>query len=182
MASIYTRGGDAGETGLLGGGRVFKDSARVEAYGEVDELSAALGLARSLVLPDDLDQQLAAVQSQLFTVGSVLATPPGSPHAASLPQIEADWVAGMEKAIDAFDGELPQLRNFILPGGKPAASALHLARTICRRAERRVVSLAKSGEATAAAVVYLNRLSDLIFTWARVINHRAGVSDVIWRP
>lgn len=181
MTSIYTRGGDAGETGLLGGGRVFKDNARVDAYGEVDELSAALGLARSLKLPADVDAQVAAAQDRLFTVGSVLATPHGSPAHSQLPQIQPEWTQEMESAIDAFDRELPALRNFILPGGESAASALHLARTICRRAERRVVGLAKHGEVAPAVVVYLNRLSDLIFTWARMVNHRAGVGDVIWR-
>ena len=182
MTSIYTRGGDAGETGLIGGGRVLKDSARVEAYGDVDELTAALGLARSLKLPAEVEAQVAAAQDQLFTLGAVLATPHDSSRSNTLPQLQPEWVGAMESAIDAFDRELPALRNFILAGGEAAASALHLARTICRRAERRVVTLAKHGEANPTAVVYLNRLSDLIFTWARVVNHRAGVADVIWRP
>jgi cob(I)alamin adenosyltransferase len=179
---IYTRSGDQGDTGLFGGGRVPKDDPRVDAYGEVDELNAAVGLARSFPVHAELGRLLKDVQDQLFTVGSVLATPADSKAASHIPHVEPAWAAEMEKAIDRFDRELSPLRQFILAGGTPAASALHLARTICRRAERKVVSLARSGQVAAEVVVYLNRLSDFLFTLARVDNLRGGVTDVPWNP
>ena len=182
MAPIYTKSGDAGETGLFGGGRVPKDDARVDAYGEVDELNAAMGLARGAGLDRELDALAQAIQDQLFTVGSVMATPRGTKAAQAIPQVEARWVAEMETAIDKFDREIPPLRSFILPGGSAAAAALHLARTICRRAERRVVPLARKDVVDQLLVTYLNRLSDLLFTMARVSNHRAGIKDVVWNP
>lgn len=178
--SIVTKTGDGGETGLFGGGRVNKDDPRVEAYGEVDELNAALGLARAQKLDTSLDELLQEIQSQLFTVGSVLATPKESRAASVIPQLRTSWAVAMEKQIAGFDRELLPLNAFILPGGTPAASALHLARTICRRAERRVVPLVRDGQVNPDVVVYLNRLSDLLFTLARVANHRAGERDVPW--
>ncbi|HEX4802516.1 MAG TPA: cob(I)yrinic acid a,c-diamide adenosyltransferase, partial [Myxococcaceae bacterium] len=171
-----------GETGLFGRGRVPKDDPRVDAYGEVDELNAAVGLARGAGLDPELDVLAQAIQDQLFTVGSVLATPRGTKAAQAIPQVEPRWVAEMETAIDKFDREIPPLRSFILPGGSAAAAALHLARTICRRAERRVVPLARKGTVDQLLVTYLNRLSDLLFTMARVSNHRAGIKDVVWNP
>lgn len=182
MTSIYTKTGDGGETGLFGGGRVAKDHPRVDAYGEVDELNAAIGVARSLKLDPELDALLLAIQAQLFTLGSVLATPPQTKAKKAIPKIQPAWSEAMELAIDKFDRELPSLRQFILPGGTPAASALHLARTICRRAERRVVALAHANEVEPKVLVYLNRLSDLLFTMARISNHRAGVLDIPWSP
>jgi len=182
MAPIYTKSGDAGETGLFGGGRVPKDDARVDAYGEVDELNAAVGLARGAGLDRELDALAQAIQDQLFTVGSVMATPRGTKAAQAIPQVEARWVAEMETAIDKFDREIPPLRSFILPGGSAPAAALHLARTICRRAERRAVPLARKGAVDQLLVKYLNRLSDLLFTMARVSNHRGGIKDVMWNP
>jgi cob(I)alamin adenosyltransferase len=182
MAPIYTKSGDAGETGLFGGGRVPKDDARVDAYGEVDELNAAVGLARGAGLDRELDAVAQQIQDQLFTVGSVLATPRGTKAAKAIPRVEPRWVADMEAAIDKFDREIPPLRSFILPGGSAPAAALHLARTICRRAERRVVTLARNGVVDQPLVTYLNRLSDLLFTMARVSNHRAGIKDVVWNP
>jgi cob(I)alamin adenosyltransferase len=179
---IYTKTGDAGETGLFGGGRVRKDSVRVDAYGEVDELNASLGLARSLGLPRELDALLRTLQEQLFTVGAVLATPAGTRASEHIPRLEPQWIEAMEKAIDGFETELSPMTHFILPGGSQAAAALHLARTVCRRAERRVVAALREGEAQQEAVVYLNRLSDLLFVMARVANHRAGVEDVKWVP
>lgn len=179
MTRIYTRTGDEGDTGLFGGGRVHKDEPRVEAYGEVDELNAAIGLARAEGL-GELDVLAHAIQEQLFCVGSVLATPPGVKAAAVVPPIEPAWIEKMERAIDTFELELPELKAFILPGGSKAGAALHLARTICRRAERRVVPLARAGQLPREAVVYLNRLSDLLFTMARVANHRAKVKDEPW--
>jgi len=179
---IYTKTGDAGETGLFGGGRVPKDDERVDAYGEVDELNATLGLARSLSMPADLDGLLQRLQDQLFTVGAVLATPQGTKAAAHIPQIKPEWVEAMEQAIDGFETELPTMTHFILPGGSQASSALHLARTVCRRAERRVVPLLREGKVSTDVGVFLNRLSDLLFVMARVANHRVGVPDVKWIP
>ncbi|MBX7097646.1 MAG: cob(I)yrinic acid a,c-diamide adenosyltransferase [Myxococcaceae bacterium] len=181
MTSIYTKTGDGGDTGLFGGGRVGKEDLRVDAYGQVDELNAAIGVARAhgLGAMDALTQDL---QSQLFTLGAVLATPAGSKAEAAIPKLKGEWTTAMEKAIDGFDQELPALTSFILPGGTPAAAALHFARTVCRRAERRVVPLMRAGKVGPEAIVFLNRLSDLLFTMARVANHRAGVKDVPWVP
>lgn len=179
---IYTKTGDAGETGLFGGGRVSKADERVDAYGEVDELNATLGLARSFGLPPDVDALLQRLQDQLFTVGAVLATPAETKAAAHIPVLQPEWVEAMERAIDTFEAELSPMTHFILPGGTQAASALHVARTVCRRAERRVVPLLASGKAPAPVVVFLNRLSDLLFTLARLANHRAGMQDVKWMP
>ncbi len=181
MAPIYTKTGDTGDTGLFGGGRVGKEDARVDAYGEVDELNACLGLARAEGL-GELDGLAQSLQEQLFTVGSMLATLAGSKAEKVIPKVRAEWSAAMEEAIDALDRELPPLTNFILPGGSKAASALHLARTVCRRVERRVVALYRRGEVELPVVVYLNRLSDLLFTMARAVNAREGVKDVAWVP
>lgn len=181
MTSIYTKTGDGGDTGLFGGGRVGKEDERVEAYGQVDELNATLGLARAEGLPG-MDPLAQALQEQLFTLGSVLATPAGSKAAQQIPKVDPAWITAMERAIDAFDLELPPLKSFVLPGGTRAAAALHLARTVCRRAERRVVPLMRAGKVEAIVIVYLNRLSDLLFTMARAANHRAQVLDVPWLP
>lgn len=178
---IYTKTGDTGDTGLFGGGRVGKEDPRVEAYGQVDELNAVLGVARAAGL-GAMDALAQALQDQLFTLGSILATPQGSKAEAHIPRLGPTWVTDMERAIDGFDLEIPALTSFILPGGTAAASALHLARTVCRRAERRIVPLSRSGKIGPDAVVYLNRLSDLLFTMARVANARAGVKDVPWQP
>lgn len=176
---IYTKTGDQGETGMLGGIRVGKDDPRVEAYGQVDELNSVLGVARAEGL-GPLDALSQALQEQLFTIGCILATPQGSKAAASLPKMEEGWIGAMEKAIDSFDVQLPPLSAFVLPGGSKPAAALHLARTVCRRAERQVVSLFRQGLIEAQIVVYLNRLSDLLFTMARYSNHLAGMKDVPW--
>jgi cob(I)alamin adenosyltransferase len=179
MTSIYTKTGDGGDTSLFGGGRVGKEDHRVEAYGEVDELNSALGLARAEGL-GAMDVLAAALQAQLFTLGAVLATPLGSKAAQHIPVVRGEWVTAMEQAIDAFDTELPGLTSFVLPGGTRAAAALHLARTVCRRSERRVVPLMRAGAVGPEVVVYLNRLSDLLFTMARAANFRAGVGDTPW--
>lgn len=179
---IYTKSGDAGETGLFGGGRVAKDDVRVDAYGEVDELNATLGMARGFAMPKDLDALLLRLQDQLFTVGAVLATPTGTKASAHIPELKAEWAEDMERAIDRFEEELPKMTHFVLPGGTQAAAALHLARTVCRRAERRTVPLLRERKIPQAVVVYLNRLSDLLFVMARLANHRAGVQDVKWIP
>ena len=183
---IYTRTGDSGETALFGGGRVRKDHVRVEAYGEVDELNAFLGFA---IVPleqagnEELTERLRTLQEDLFTVGAHLATPdPEDNKAAShLPPLPLGRIEEMERWIDDADARLPALRNFILPGGTELASRLHLARAVCRRAERRVLALTAVSAVDSAIIVYLNRLSDLLFTLARVANLEQGIEDVPWR-
>lgn len=177
---IYTKTGDAGDTGLFGGGRVSKASARVEAYGAVDELNAQIGMARALDLDAGLDALLAETQSDLFTIGAHLATT-GGKAASHLPPLPAARVDAFEAWIDLADGVLPELKAFVLPGGTPAAAALHVCRTVCRRAERRVVALAAAEPVDALVIVFLNRLSDLLFEAARHANHIAGVPDIPWR-
>ncbi len=179
VTSIYTKTGDTGDTGLFGGGRVGKVDERVEAYGQVDELNSALGLARAEGL-GEMDMLAGTLQNQLFTLGAVLATPAGTKAAAAIPQVQPQWTVDMEHAIDGFDKELAALTTFVLPAGTKAAAALHFARTVCRRAERRVVPLMRAGKVNVEVVVYLNRLSDLLFTMARMANLRAGVKDVPW--
>jgi cob(I)alamin adenosyltransferase len=179
---IYTRTGDEGETGLFGGGRVPKDHPRVVAYGDVDELNSAIGVARATPPVELFDPLLESVQRDLFAIGGQLATPDPDKVARALEKADLSEtrVAEFERAMDAADEELPPLRAFVLPGGAPKAAALHLARTVCRRAERSVVHLAGEGPMPGLFVVYLNRLSDLLFTLARVANHRAGTGDVTW--
>lgn len=176
---IYTRTGDTGETGLFAGGRVPKDGLRVEAYGAVDELNAVLGLARTVVADAELDAALARIQHDLFALGADLATPL---NAATSWVVRADdaMTARLEAELDRFETELPPLTRFILPGGTPAAAHLHLARTVCRRAERRVVRLAHAEPVNQAVLRYLNRLSDWLFVAARLANHRAGRADEPW--
>ena len=177
---IYTRRGDSGETDLAGGKRVGKDALRVEAYGAVDELNAFVGVA--IVQSDPRwHGVLEAIQRTLFEVGSALATPPDATQSAlsSEGSTEAD-VSELEAAIDEADEDLPPLRAFVLPGGCPAAAAFHAARTVCRRAERRVVALDRVESISDATLHYLNRLSDLLFVLARAENLRAGVPDVEW--
>jgi cob(I)alamin adenosyltransferase len=182
LAKIYTKTGDDGTTGLLGPGRVSKDDLRIEAYGIVDELNAVLGVARAA--PEiglELDRSLGQIQEELFTVGAALADPdPGGPFHSAVPD---HFAARLEREIDSAESELPKLENFILPGGSPTAARLHLARTVCRRAERAVVSLGKAPgqHVPEGIVIYLNRLSDLLFVLARLANARAGVADVPWR-
>lgn len=179
---IYTKTGDRGDTGLFGGGRVAKDDARVEAYGDVDELNAVIGAARAAGPMPRVDEVLVSVQRDLFAIGALLATPDVARMHEQLAKarIDADRVAQLEQAIDACDAELEPLAAFIVPGGTPKAAALHVARTVCRRAERRVVHLQHQVELPPLAVVYLNRLSDLLFSLARVANRRAGAGEVTW--
>jgi cob(I)alamin adenosyltransferase len=179
---IYTKSGDGGETGLFGGGRVRKSEARVEAYGEVDEANAAVGAARAALSDPELDAELGRVQAELFTVGAELASPHGAKARGGVPAIDPAWAARLERAMDRWDAELPELRSFVLPGGTAGAAALHLARCVCRRAERRVVALAARVEVDPGALVYLNRLSDLLFVAARVANQRAGRAETTWDP
>ncbi len=174
---IYTRTGDLGQTSLFGGSRVEKNDARIEAYGTVDELSSSLGVARASGIPGDVDTVLEQVQRDLFDVGAHLA----SPGTSRFPGVDAERIAQLESAIDAMERELEPLTNFILPGGSLAAAQLHVARTVCRRAERRVVALHDESSATLSTVAYLNRLSDYLFVAARLANRRAGVTDVEWK-
>jgi cob(I)alamin adenosyltransferase len=179
---IYTKSGDEGETGLFGGERVPKDHRRVAAYGEVDELNAALGLVRALEPPDFEEALLQMIQRHLLTIGAELATPDPARLAKALagsPIGEPD-VTALEKAIDRLDAALPPLKTFILPGGSPKGAALHVARTVCRRAERGVVGLARDATVSPAIGRYLNRLSDLLFVLARAANARAGAGDLPW--
>ncbi|MFP6564216.1 MAG: cob(I)yrinic acid a,c-diamide adenosyltransferase [Myxococcota bacterium] len=179
---VYTRRGDGGETDLVGEGRVGKDSARVSAYGDVDELNACIGLYAAVTDQGELAAKAQRVQSTLFDLGSQLATPDANRRAKSgLPEIEAEVISALEVEIDGFEGELPPLTRFILPGGSPAAAALHHARTVCRRAERSVVALSRKEIVEAEAIGLLNRLSDWLFVLARLENKRAGVPDVEWR-
>jgi cob(I)alamin adenosyltransferase len=185
---IYTKTGDRGETGLFGGQRVPKDDARVEAYGDVDELNSVLGIVISRLHAEGqspLAEALRAVQSDLFTVGANLATPAaedGGRESSFIPALREGRVEELEGLIDAAEGELEPLKSFVLPGGTEAAAYLHLARTVCRRAERRVVSLSRQARVGEEWITYLNRLSDLLFTLARLANRRAGVDDVPWMP
>ncbi len=179
---IYTRTGDQGETGLFGGGRVPKDHPRVAAYGDVDELNAVLGVARATAPDAAFDALLNVVQRDLFSIGGYLATPDPAKVAAALAKAElpSTRIGEFERAMDEAEAELPPLRAFVLPAGTPQAAALHHARTVWRRAERSVVHLARDTEVPPLFVTYLNRLSDLLFTLARLANHRAGVADDPW--
>jgi cob(I)alamin adenosyltransferase len=179
---IYTKTGDRGETGLFGGPRVRKDDPRVEAYGDVDELNASVGAVRAVVEDPEIELQLAKIQEELFCVGAELATPHGAKARSAIPPVEGAWAVRLEGAIDAWTQELPALSRFVLPGGTRAAAALHLARTICRRAERSAVALAAEAEVEPAVLVYLNRLSDFLFVAARVANHRAKKEEPLWDP
>jgi cob(I)alamin adenosyltransferase len=178
---IYTKTGDEGETSLFGGGRVSKDDPRVRAYGEVDELNAALGLAMAL---EPADSQLASLQRDLFTIGAELATADPTKLGKALRRsgaaINASDVGALEDLIDQHEARLTPLKNFILPGGTPKAAAFHLARTICRRAERSVVALSRDQKINPAIIHYLNRLSDLLFVLARATNAQAGRPDITW--
>lgn len=181
---IYTRTGDAGETGLFGGGRVSKSHPRVEAYGAVDELNAQLGAAAGEVHGETLRTRIAILQSDLFTVGAHLATPPpsGTRPRPRLPELPAGRAVEIEGWIDGMETDLEPLKSFILPGGSPAASALHICRTVCRRAERRVVALGETDPVDASIVVLLNRISDFLFVAARTENRAAGMPDRRWDP
>lgn len=177
---IYTKTGDTGSTGLFGAPRVAKDDDRIEAYGTVDELNAALGLARAAGVDGDLDEQLSQIQSELFALGAELATP--DPEAHGMRLIGPRHIAVLEHWIDEHELALEPLRHFILPAGITAAAQLHLARAICRRAERRLVTWMRSQESRGSdsLLIYLNRLSDFLFVLSRVVNTRAQVPEVRW--
>jgi cob(I)alamin adenosyltransferase len=185
---IYTGSGDRGRTSLFSGERVAKDNERIEAYGGLDELNSVIG-ATIAALPrefEDLHRELQKIQSDLFHIGAWLATSPGAQAAAALPPLDPDGAACLERFIDRLDANLPPLTGFILPGGSPAAAWAHVARTVCRRTERRVVRLStgmehpESAAPLGQAIIYLNRLSDYFFVLARHINRLQGIEDTLW--
>jgi len=182
---VYTRRGDAGETSLAGGQRVPKDSRRIEAYGAVDELNAFVGLARDTSAGDPAMAALAAillrVQHELFNLGSILATLPEDVHPRQA-RITGAEIARLEKEMDRANGHLPALRSFVLPGGSRLNAELHICRTVCRRAERRVAALAREEPVPAEAVKYLNRLGDAFFVWSRWAAQLAGAAETLWEP
>jgi cob(I)alamin adenosyltransferase len=182
LTRIYTRTGDQGMTGLGGGQRVPKDSRRVEAYGTVDELNSQLGLALSTGLCERLTAELALIQNDLFDLGADLATPAVSQARHPVPTVEARHVERLEALIDELNAVVGPLANFVLPGGSPGAAQLHVARTVCRRAERKATGLARDEQIGPAVLPYLNRLSDLLFVMARFENHEREVVEPLWRP
>lgn len=177
---IYTRTGDQGQTSLISGQRVAKNDARIEAYGTVDELNACIGLIRDAAEEEEPQALLRQIQDQLFAIGSQLAA--GDNNKYPLPPIRSEVTEELERAIDQMNEELPELRNFILPGGDPAASFCHLARTVCRRAERRSLDLALEAALEAQLVPFLNRLSDYLFVLARFYTKRHSGQESLWKP
>lgn len=175
LSKIYTKTGDDGTTGLGNGTRVAKDHPRVHAYGTVDELNSALGVALATPLPADIRDALARIQHELFDLGGELCVP-------GREAIAEEQVGRLERTLDTLNAVLPPLKEFVLPGGSQGAAALHLARAICRRAERCVVSLAKTDAVNPLATKYLNRLSDLLFVAARYVNKADQVPEILWRP
>ena len=175
LTKIYTRTGDSGDTGLADGSRVAKDAPRIEALGAIDELNSSIGVLLAEALPEELRACLTEVQNDLFDLGGELSVP-------GHPILAASHVTRLEVALDKFNAALPALKDFILPGGSRAGALAHVARTVCRRAERRVVTLAKTEAVPTLACPYLNRLSDLLFVASRVLNRHAGGVDVLWQP
>ncbi len=175
---LYTKTGDKGETGLIGGRRVGKDDVRVHAYGEVDELNAWLGLAAAACEDAGWRERMNRIQDRLFVAGAELADPTGG---RSGPRVSEVDVKELEDWIDAACGSVAPLRQFVLPGGAELGARLHVGRAVCRRAERSVVALSREADVSACLLAYLNRLADLLFAWARLANDRAGVPEVVWR-
>jgi cob(I)alamin adenosyltransferase len=181
LTRIYTRGGDAGQTSLGGGRRVPKTDALVEAYGTVDELNSAIGFVLAEPkLPEAMREPLARIQNELFDLGADISVPRSSSDKRERLRIDEKRVQALERLCDDFNAELPELRSFVLPGGSEAAARVHLARAICRRAERRALAAAKEQDVNPVAIAYLNRLSDLLFIFARAAN--AGWDEPLWRP
>ncbi|MBS3945580.1 MAG: cob(I)yrinic acid a,c-diamide adenosyltransferase [Melioribacter sp.] len=179
---IYTKTGDKGETSLFGGQRVWKDDLRISAYGTVDELNSVLGVAVNEITDKELLEAINSIQNDLFTLGSDLASPLEKENKAfTIPRVNSLFVERLEKLIDNYDSKLPPLKNFIIPGGTKGAGLLHLARTVCRRAEREVTSLAKVESITEEIKIYLNRLSDLLFVLARFENFSSNHPDIEWK-
>jgi len=175
---IYTKTGDAGDTGLQGGKRISKSSIRIRSYGNVDEVNSVLGLVLSHKIDQDVEELLKKIQNELFVLGSDLSNPDMDDKQN---RISKNMIEELEKKIDEYEKELPPLSNFILPGGADSASLVHLARTVTRRAEINVVSLSKTEKINTDCLVYLNRLSDLLFVIARVLNKRSKTPDIIWK-
>ncbi len=176
---LYTKSGDKGETSLIGGDRVPKDHPRISAVGEVDELNAAIGMAVTACEDADMRRQMNMIQEHLFQIGARLADPgPGN----SAPTVQPEDVERLEGWIDAATDAVSPLKNFILPGGGELAARLHLARTVCRRAERSVVAVARAEKIADPMIIYINRLADLLFAWARLANRRADIEDTVWTP
>lgn len=179
MVKIYTKMGDRGTTSLFGGTRVDKNSARIRAYGEVDELNSLIGVVLSDNLPGNISKKLVRIQGELFVLGSDLATP--STVKVIVPRVSKSFITRLEKEINKWSADLPVLRNFILPGGSKVGSKLHLARTVARRAERSIVDLATGEKINQNAQIYINRLSDWLFTIARYVNKIDGVKETAWK-
>ncbi len=176
---IYTKTGDEGDTGLQGGKRISKSSVRIRSYGDVDEINSVLGLVLSHKIDQDVEELLKEIQNELFVLGSDLSNPNMDDKQN---RISKNMIEELEKKIDEYEKELPPLSNFILPGGANSASLVHLARTVSRRAETNVVLLTKTEKINTECQVYLNRLSDLLFVIARVLNKRSKTPDIIWEP
>ena len=181
ITKVYTKTGDKGETGLGGGQRLPKDHPRIEAFGTVDELNASLGVARLEVADPELQGLLERVQHHLFDLGGDLCMLQADKERYGMPAFPEERVAWLEEQLDRHGAELPPLEEFVLPAGEPGAARLHVSRTICRRAERLTCRLAREDEVSPFVVPYLNRLSDALFQWARLVNHRSGAGDVLWQ-
>jgi cob(I)alamin adenosyltransferase len=182
LTRIYTKTGDEGMTGLGGGRRVAKDSPRVRAYGTVDELNSAIGVALALGLSDRLTSELGSIQNELFDLGSDLCWPEDDERRARIPTVQQKHVRRLETLIDELNEVVGPLTNFLLPGGAPGAAQLHVARTICRRAEREAITLSHEEPIGELVLPYLNRLSDALFVMARFENHERGVDEPLWQP
>lgn len=179
---LYTKTGDKGETSLFGGKRVWKNDLRISAYGTVDELNSVLGIVNSELKNEELKKVIFGIQNELFTLGSDLATPLDvKNNKYSIPRVKQSYIENLERLIDNYDEKLPPIKNFILPGGTKAAAYLHLARTICRRAEREVISLNRSEEINEEIKIYLNRLADLLFVLSRYVNFIMNHPDIEWK-
>lgn len=179
---VYTKTGDKGTTSLLGGSRVPKHNPRIEAYGTVDELNAYTGVLRDATNDASIDDELIEIQNLLFTIGSTLAAEPGAAKKFKLPEVTEENILFLERNIDRMDEVLPKMRNFVLPGGHIAVSHAHVARTVCRKAERRVIELAENDEVPEQIQPFLNRLSDYFFVLSRYIAHWNNVDEVPWKP
>ena len=178
---IYTKTGDKGETGLFGGGRVRKDHPRIQAYGDVDELNSFIGWAKSLTQDKILSSELKRIQNNLFDIGAILASPhPEKLEGKSSSSVAPQEIEGLEKSIDRMEAELKPLLTFILPGGGEESSILHVARTVCRRAERQIITLSEREKISSQIIIYINRLSDYLFVLARWINFKKNVKEDTW--
>ncbi len=179
LTRIYTRGGDAGETSLGDGSRVSKLDGRIGAFGTVDELNAVLGIALAGDVPEPIRSVLERLQNELFDLGADLCVPAGIEGRL---RVEQPAIDALERDCDSFNAELPELRSFVLPGGTPAAAALHVARTVCRRAEREALAASREHDVSTLAIVYLNRLADLLFVLSRATNAMSGLDEPLWKP